>query len=1037
MLLQIKKQLCLLLVLVTSLLLPVQAQDTSGFTQKGRVIDTRGELVPGANVSVVGQQRATMTDGEGNFSIRINGETGSLQISSMGYNTQTVTVKQGSAPITITLEGNQKLLDEVVIVGYGVQRKTALTSSVEVVKSDALLQMATPNLDQALNGQAAGLQVMTSHADPTARRESDIRIRGINGSPLLVIDGVPRYSVNASEEMRLSDLNPDDIESISILKDAAGAAVYGSRAANGVILVTTKRGQKSPKLRVQYRGQYNLQQATQFPEFVDAYHFAQLYNRAIDNSPGKPHTKYSDEDMESIRLGNAPNKFGNENLIDYLKKTASSTSHNLSLQGGSESLRYFLSGGYTNTQGLYSGISRDRYNYSIKLDASLTRNLNLSVDVIGSRSANKNTGYASIEGIYNSSPIQVLRYTNDKLASINGYNPLIGILGLGGYLDSRTNFSTLTGHISYKLPWIKGLSLYAKATTDYNVSEDETVNLPVTLYNFDNSKGVEEFTEDIQTMYPKKQTSVKLKNIVAENSLLEAGMNYNRSFHSLHDVSAMLVANYQEQDIRSLEAANKDVPGSYPLIIGTALPENTTLVGLKSSKQRASLIGRATYGYGNRYFIEGNFRVDGSTSFAPENRWGFFPSASASWVLSNEGFFKNWKQDVLSNVKFRSSAGILGNDAGVLPYSYLFSYKSLISQGYPIGKKFKHGLGLETGSYPNPRLMWGKSEDFNMGLDLGFASNRFEVSFEHYWRYLTNDIRLTDPFNFPPSVGANGALPYENYGKVKAWGWDLTLIHKNTIGKKFKYDLTLTFTKTDDITLDAGDESSLSPNRRRVGRSSMLWWLYQADGLFRSAEELSTHPLDQDQKGNSELAPGDIRYVDVEKDNKLNERDMIAVKNSSYPDMSYSIKLGMRYAGFFFNAMLQGVAGYKQLIYDRYSLYSNSLQRFQRYHYDNTWTAENPQADYPRVKFASSTDNNRKASTFWLKDCDFIRLKSISIGYVFAPELLRKIKVNSLSISLQGSNLLTLSSLENGVDPESLRGYPTQRSYGLALNVGF
>lgn len=1004
------------------------------FTLKGKVVDDMGETLIGAHVKVMNQPGAASTNVDGDFSVAIQGAEAEIQISYIGYALKLVKVKQGDSPIVVVLNDNHKELDEIVIVGYGAQRKTALTSSVEVIKSDDLLKMPTANLDQALNGQAAGLQVMSSTGDPSSRREADIRIRGNRGNPLLVIDGIPRYGVNEGDaEMRLSDINPDDVESISILKDGAGAAVYGMRAANGVILVTTKRGVSDKKVRVNYRGQYNLQAATMFPEFVNSYEFAQLFNRAVDNTPGTLQKKYTLEELEKIRTQSSPNEFSDINMIDYLNKTASSTTHSLSMQGGGEQVGYYISGGYTNTQGLYSGLRRDRYNYSIKLDATLLKDLVFSIDVIGSRSANKNTGYATVDGIYSVSPLQVLRYSSGQMASINGGNPLIGIEGLGGYVDAQANFSTLSGNLKYKLPRIDGLSVYAKATNDFNVNIDKTFSNPVTLYLYD--KATQQISEDPLTTYPKAKIALKQRDLVVKNMLLETGINYNRTFASKHDVAAMLIAIYQNKNTRLMDGTNKDLPGVYPETMGTAL--DAALNGTEFFDQMASVVGRATYGYSSRYFVEANFRLDGSPRFAPKNRWGIFPSVSGSWVLSNEDFFKNWKQPILSNVKIRASAGLLGDDAGISYYSYLLNYRYFISSGYPIGGNFKPGVVIDTGTYPNPNLKWGKSQDYNMGIDLGFWNNRLEISMEYYQRYLTNMVRQTNPFNFPPSTGNNNSLPFENFGKVKAWGWDLSVRYRNTIGKKFKYDATLALTKTDDLVLDYGDESSLDPLRRRAGKSSMMWWLYQADGLFKSDEEIANHPLDQDQKGNSTLAPGDIRYVDVKKDGLLTEDDRVPVKNSSYPDLSYSIKLGAGYGGFFFNAMFQGVSGYNQLIPDLYTLNTSSLQRFQTYHVNDTWTPENPNAAYPRIKFATTSDNNRKSSTFWLKNSDFVRLKNMSIGYAFQAKTLQKLKISSLSVALQGSNLFTWSNLENNIDPESLRGYPIQRSYGVTVNFGF
>lgn len=1011
----------------------MQAQDQNPRMLKGVVVDSSGEAIIGVNISVKGTKLGTITNFEGAFSLQLPESARELSVSYIGYESQIIKLTPGQRSVRIVLKGDLKQLDEIVVVGYGTQKKSSLTSSVEMIKSDELLKMGTVNLDEALNGQAAGLQVMTSTGDPSSNKEANIHIRGINNAPLLVIDGVPRFGTNTSEgEMRLSDLNPDDIESISILKDAAAAAVYGARAANGVILVQTKRASDRPqKVSINYRGQFNLQQATELPKFLNAYEFSKLYNRAVENTPSTSYKAYTDEELEMIRTHSNPNKYGDENMLDYLDDFGYSMIHSVSMSGGNEFVRYYLSGGYTDTKGLYSGVGRDRYNYSMKLDATLAKGLTLSLDMSGVRSENKNTSYTTIDAAYGFSPLQVLRFTNGQLASIEGGNPLIAVDGLGGYIEDKSSMNTITATLRYEVPWVKGLSAYLRGTFDNNNSISKTFNKPVTLYLYDEKENT--FSEDPNTTYPKAKISLEQMDRFVDNKLLEFGLNYSRTFAEKHDVSGLFILNYQDYKNRYMDGVNEDMPGIYPETIGTAL--SAKLSGDEFYNQRASMIGRLTYGYDNRYFVEGSFRVDGSTKFHPDHRWGFFPTASASWVLSNEKFFKKWNQRVLSNVKFRASVGILGDDGSIEDYAYLLNYMYSVQQGYNIGGNMKPGIVMSTGNYPNPELEWGKSRDYNLAVDLGFWDNRFSLTYEYYWRYNTNMITSAPAYLYPPSTGVEGNVPSMNFGKIKAWGWDLTLTHVNTI-RDWKYNASLRLSKTDDRVKDYGDESSLDPSQRRVGRSSMLWWMYEAEGLFQSEEEIKNHNVIQDGKDNTTLAPGDIKYKNQNGDGVLSELDKIAVKNSSMPDMTMSMHLGVEYKGFFVNAVFQGVSGYKQDISDLYTLENSSLQRFQDYHLTDTWTEDNRDAAYPRIKFANKNDNNRLESTFWLKNCNFIRLKSLSVGYSVPRRLLQNVKLTSASIALQGTNLCTWSSLD-GMDPETLRGYPVQRSYGITLNLGF
>lgn len=1011
-----------------------RAQGQPAATVTGTVVGGQGEPLAGAIVraKATGATLAvTGVDGKFAFASSRLPAGGAITVSYMGFVGQEAKASAGK-PLAIVLHEDAAALGEVVVVGYGTQKKTALTSSVEVIKADAIRQMPAVSLDQALAGQAAGLSVMSASGDPSSSREATVRIRGIYDPPLLVVDGVPRFGTNTSGgEMRLSDLNPDDIESISVLKDAAAAAVYGARAANGVILVQTKRGNGAQRLRASYSGQFSLQEAVQLPRFLRAYEFAQLYNRAVDNSPGTAYAKYTDEQLEAIRRHSSPDVYADEDLLGYLHKAGYSTMHTVSFSGGAKGVAYYLSLGYTDTRGLYSGVGRKRFNYSAKLDAELGAGFKVALDIAGNRSGNHNTSSSAITNAYSFSPLQPLRFANGKLASINGANPLIPVYGLGGYFDDKARFHSLSATLRYEAPFLAGLSAYARFTIDDNHFIDKAFGKPVALYLHDADAGT--YTVDPNTEYPRAKITMEQADRSVDNLLYEAGASYQGTIAGRHDVGLTLVANYQRYRVNALTGENLDLSGAFPEILGTT--SSGRLVGTESLSERASLIGRLTYGYANRYFIEGSFRIDGSTRFAPAHRWGFFPTVSASWVLSNEEFFRRWRQGAVSNVKLRASTGVLGDDGAVGDFSYLLKYVYANGAGYSFGGSFRQGITLDTSSFPNPGLQWGKTRDFNVGVDLGFWGNRIGLTFEHFWRYRTNLITAAPGYTFPPSTGVEGLTPSVNFGKVKAWGWDLTITHRNSIGD-FKYDVALTLSHNTDRVLDYGDESTLPPNRRRAGKRSLLWFMYEADGLFRSEEELASHGIDQDGQGNATLAPGDIRYKDQNGDRKITDLDRIAVHNSTYPDMTGGLRLGAGYKGFFFSAMFQGVAGYRANITDYYTLYSNSLPKFQDYHLNDSWTPGNPGASYPRVKFATANDNNRKESTFWVKDCNFVRLKYVNIGYNFPARLARHVGASSASISLTASNLHTWSDLRE-MDPESQRGYPIQRSYGVSLNVGF
>ncbi|MCH5227392.1 MAG: TonB-dependent receptor [Muribaculaceae bacterium] len=998
-------------------------------TITGEVEDEQGEPLVGATVKVENELIAASTDIDGKFSLNIPVDQDvELSVTYVGYSPRLIKVEPSQTFLKVKLQVNASEIEEVVVIGYGTAKKANLTSSVEVLKGSDLAKIPSMNLDQSLAGQVSGLGVTMTSADPSSAKESRISVRGNTGEPLLVIDGIPRLGTTTNDgEMRLSDLNPDDIESISILKDAAAAAVYGARAANGVILVQTKRGKTSSRARVTYRGQFNFEQATNLPKFLKARQFAELYNRAVAESASDTYTPY---DLDLI--GSDPNLYGDENIMDHLKKWGHSQRHSISISGGGNAVRYFLSGAYSESKGLYSNIGRSRYNYSGKIDADILPGLTASVDFNGSVSNYKNSSYATLEEAYSYSPLQVLRFTDGSLASIEGYNPLIDIEGLGGYTKQSSDFHTVMGVLRYDIPFVKGLNIYLQGSIDFNNNNTTISSNPVTLYIYDERTGT--FSIDENTVYPKANITMSDRFQKVNNKLIEFGINYNHTFKEKHDVAATAVFNYQDYHNRYLNGTNNNRPGLYPDVMGST--SSGSLTGNEYYTQRASVVGRATYGFANRYFAEFSFRVDGSTRFAPGKRWGFFPTGSVSWVISNESFFHSIPPNVLSFAKIRASAGILGDDGAISDYAYLQNYNYTNGEGYNFGGVWSPTLIPSISGFPNPDLTWGKSKDFNVGLDGGFWDNRISFSLEWFQRTRTDMVTNARPQLFPPSVGTGGVSANVNIGKVRYRGWDFSIRHVNNVGE-FRYNVNFNIGTNDDIVLDWGDESSLPENQRYAGNPYSVWFLYEAAGLFQNEEEIKNWPLDQDGNKNRTLKPGDIKYVDQDGDGKLTVNDMINVKNSSLPDVSYGFGLGAEWKGIYFNAQFMGFGGYNQKITELYTLENGSLQRFQDYHWYDSWTPENPDAKYPRIKFATTGDNNRFDSTFWIKKCNFLRFKALTVGYHFPAKVLGHSGVKTLDIAFQASNLFTWSSLENGMDPEVLRGYPITRGYGVSLTFGF
>lgn len=1010
---------------------------------KGRVLDAEStKPLVGAMISIIGTTRGAITDEKGEFILKAqDGEE--LEVSFVGMIAQKFKALQSIKEIlNLLMLKDVQSIDDVVVVGYGTRKKELLTGAIETVKGEQLAQQATNRLDEAIIGQTAGVFVANQSGDPSSLGEVVIRVRGNKGSdaaPLLVIDGTPRFGTVISDgEMRLSDINPNDVESISILKDAAAAAIYGSRAANGVILVTTKRGDASKKLSIQYSGKGNFQQAAMMPNFLNNYEFAKLYNTAVENTSGTKMEKYTPEQLEQIKNGSNPDIYASEDLTDYLKKWGYSTSHSLSLSGGSKDISYYASGSYVSTSGLYSGLKNNRFNYNLRLDARLLEGLTLSFDVMGSGSKSKNPSYQTISSLYNVSPLQPLTWQNGSWVSINGGNPLVGINGMGGYQQNNAGYNTVTAKLNYELDFVtKGLSVYAKSSFDNNQYETRDFKDPVKLYKREVSvvdgKEVITYPLDNATVYPKAKPSIAQNTQSTNNMLLEAGVNYNRSFEK-HNVSAMLIYNYQQNKYTKMRAENKEMQTSFPEFVGTSSKIGGATDGYN---QRASWVGRVNYSYDGRYIVEGSFRSDGSTKFHPDNRWGFFPTASVAWNISNENFFKGWKQDILSNAKIRVSTGLLGNDGAISDFAYLYSY-ILGSESYQIGNSPEQsGLIKDPDStVPNPILQWGKSHDYNLGADIGFFNNRLTATFEYYWRFNTNDIRMTPFHLFPPSIGTGGNTPFQNFGKTKTWGYDLTVGWRDRIGSSASYSVDFMMSRSWDTVMDAGDEGTLSDERKKAGKPVSSSWMLVSDGLFQSQDEIDAWPVDQDGKKNASLVPGDIRYKDFDGNNELGEDDKRAFEYLSIPDYAMNMRLGFNFKGVFINALFQGAVNYKKNVSDSYTLEGGTLPRFQDFHLSDSWSPANPGGDYPVVKFVTTNDNNKKSSDYWYRDASYLRLRTLNIGYTLPAKYLKNVKLSSLSIGLQGGNLFTLCSLK-GMDPDTGRGYPITRTYGITINLGF
>ena len=871
-------------------------------------------------------------------------------------------------------------IDSLITVGYATGSLKTLSGSVEKITETQMNKDQITNPLEAIRGRVPGLTIQRGSNGPAAL--DAVRLRGTTSltsgnDPLIIVDGV------FGDLSMLTSIYPTDIESFTILKDASETAQYGSRGASGVIEVTTKKGM-SGRTQVAYNGSFGI---------------STVYKN-LKMLSGDEYRRIASERGISIL-----DKGYNTDFQKEIEQTGLQQNHHIAFYGGSSESSYRVSLGFMDRQGVILNEDMKNFTSNMNMNQKMFDGfLNCELGMFGS--IQKNHNLVDYQKTFYSAATFNPTYPNHKDPVTNSWDGITTASQITNPLawmevqdDDATSHISTHARLTFNL--LEGLKLNLFGAYTYNIVENSQY-LPTSVWaNGQAYKGT------------------KKRESLLGNMMLTYKKNWKKHFFDVLALAELQKETYTGY-YTTVSNFSTDKFGYNNLQAGALrLWEGTN--SYYDQPRLASFMGRFNYTYADRYVLTLNARTDASSKFGANHKWGFFPSASAAWVISEEEFMK--QLPMVDNLKFRIGYGLAGNQSGIDSYTTLNLVKP--NGVVPVGNSAVVSLGDLRNT--NPDLKWEKSHDYNIAVDAGLWKNRFAVTYEYYWRFKTDMLTYAPTYLYPPSAGTGGNVPYINFGKVKAWGWDLTLTHKNSIGQ-FKYDVGVTVSKTFDVVLDYGE------HQRRKGRSSQLWLLYQSDGLFQSWEEIANYPVDQDGMGNTTLAPGDIKYKDVDGDNVITANDRVYVKSSAYPDFSMSLS---SYKGFFMNAMLQGVAGYQQQITELYTLESSSLQRFQRYHLTDTWTEDNPDATYPRIKFASKNDNNRKESDFWIRNCNYIRLRSLTIGYALPAKLLQKKKINSVSIALQGSNLFTISSLEDGIDPESLRGYPIQRSYGITLNFGF
>ena len=1001
----------------------------------GKVTDSSGAPLPGVTVVVKGSTQGIITDVDGIYSIANVPGDATLVFSFVGMKTQEVLVA-GKANINIVLEEETIGLDEVVAVGYGTMKKVNLTGSVVDVKNEKITNIPVANVTNTLAGKLPGVVAIQRSGEP-GLDDANISIRGF-GSALTIVDGVER---------EFSQIDPNEIESISILKDAA-AAIYGARAGNGVILVTTKRG-KTGKPVINFNTNLGFQSNTRLPDFVNAGEYAQSFNDALNNlGSSKQFTDFQVKayryvsgdksveftDAEKEQFENEKAYYVNTDWLDVVfRPSAPIQQHNLSSTGGNDKIKYFLSLGYLDQQSvLRSGDDNfKKYNIRSNIDAQITKDLSVGFDLAGQF---RKTLYPSgtIGEIWNCITNDVPTKTlNKDPAYPTGLAQGAADADISGTRKNTTKVFSGSFSLNYTVPFVKGLT--AKARFDYYTTHsfDKDFLKAFDVYDYDpasNTYTVNRYgsveTNTLTEEYDEVQT-LTAKYIIS----------YENRFGN-HAVDAILVGEYIDENSKWLSAYRSGylTTAIEQLFAGSSSGMEND--GSETQDGRISYASRINYTYSGKYLLETTFRYDASPRFSSGQRWGFFPSVLVGWRLSEENFMKNNLSPV-DNLKLRLSYGQAGVD-NISSYNYLSGYE--YSGGFVDGGEMLSGI--QTTGLANVNTTWEKHTTYNAGFDFGLWNSKLYGSFDAFYKKRSG-ILATRQEALPNTFGAS--LPYENLNSKNYRGFELQLGYRGRF-RDFEYNIegNIAWNRVKNDHIEETDYSDSDIYTRLRYKESGQWanryFGLEAVGLFQSQDEIDAWSVDQDNNNNSTIRPGDIKYLDYDGDNVITDLDYHPIGKGNTPEITYGLNIGGKWKGFDINMLWQGATNYGIVTAAArtYSYNPSTLFRFQL----DYWSSDNTDAKYPRIVQGGGATNNKYNSSYWLIDAYYVRLKNIQLGYSLPSRLYKSIGVSSCRFYLSAVNLLTITNVPH-FDPETTSistsstysFFPQQKTISIGVNL--
>ena len=980
----------------------------------GAVTEKNGTPIPGVNVIVTGTTLGTVTDIAGKYSIEVPQESKSLTFSFIGMEPQEIIIGT-LTQINVTMSQSAIGLEEVVVVGYGTQKKVNLTGAIATVGIDNLEQKTVTQLSSALEGSMPGVTITQTTGQPGLDGGA-INIRGIgtlnNTNPLVLVDGV-EYDIN--------NVDANDIESISVLKDAAASSIYGVRAANGVILITTKRGNKG-KTVVSYSGYYGVQDPTFLPKFEGAQGYMKLVNLTRTNSGAG--AMFSDTDIAAY---NDPNrnldKYPDVNWMkEILKGSGTQQEHSLSVAGGFGKGIYRFSTNYFKQEGLTKKTDFNRLTIRLNTDIEVNKHLSVSADMFGkfsTRNEPQDGMWMQFGQAIVSNPMIPVKYTNGDWSVGRGDGNIVRLQNEGG--NSRYEDNVLTGNFKVNYNIIEGLTLTGSIngnyTTDFNSA----------------------YTQALTYNLPAGGTITKEQNSISNEADKNWAMNYQGllnytktiAVHSFTILVGVSKINNSTNFLRGYRTGGSlaDLPQ-----LNAGDPSTQTNTGSLGEYDLLSYFGRLNYAYNEKYLLEANIRRDGSSRFSKSNRFGTFPSFSAGWRISKEAFMKDLS--FLKELKLRGSWGELGNqevinlaDGTVNNYAY----QSLINLGYnyPFGGTLQSGSRMSV--YPNSEISWETTKMTDVGLDGTVLNGQIDFSFDYYIK-TTTAILLNNPI--PETVGLGA--PEQNAGSVQNKGWEFTIGYKGQVGNDFKYGARVNLSDVHNKILDMKGGDYLNQNNDNIiwayyaGQPIASYYGYVSEGILRTDAQVTAHAK---QFGN-DVVIGDLGYKDLNGDNVIDSKDRTFI-GSDIPRYTYGLNLNASYKGIDLTTFFQGVGKVDINTLQFNKAPTNADGNFKDFQTDN-WTPSNTSASFPRLNTGSQ---NYVSSSFWIKSGAYLRLKNLQLGYTIPVKYSQKVGISRCRFYLAGQNLITWSALNKyGIDPENPtdnRYYPQVKTYTIGVNVEF